>query len=388
MAYYLQRECLNKGMGLTIEPGGNILFETECAQSDRGDGADFGYDPQKGLIEINRAGSYLILWTIRQQTGIPGDGRTFCLVRQELDGLTESGELKTTWWPLAEASTQLKITNSVGIGHIVKTNAQDILRIGLQNISRDPVIISPSSPVLGQILIYGLGDFTGDMNVFYERLNYLNTQEPAFGSEGVYNDLLTTLAVIESHQADQNLLINHLRLQLTATYEDIQELTSPSNVYSHPCEGIGGMITCCLRTENIYNFWAEDDPGYSYLLPQKPLTISYGEGVMNYNPDVPGGWEPAYEEDGITPRVEDRIYLWRANEMSDPQIDPVALALSWYKGEPTITPAWMWKDGKMSMIPLQSGHPGLYFLAEDIPADFGQEDYYRFTFGLLLSTSS
>lgn len=374
MAYYVQREYFNATEGLNLPPGANIPFEKLCAISKRDPGGpeaeDFDYDEDKNLIEIKRAGAYLILWTIRQQTGLPGEGQVFQLKLENPDPLTPEGKLIPTWFDVAGASTQLKIADSVGTGFILKENERDHIRLGLQNISKETVRLSASSPVQAQILLYGFGDFDGDMNMFHQRLAYLENTwiDPEVIDFGT---ILSTLGSIEGNNPLQDGLIENLKTDLEDTFENLVDLTSPSNVFDHESPDIPGLIIRCLRSENAYNFWAEG-------VFSGPAITFANEEIHTFDPDT-GTYVPA----GVW---EDRVYLWRSDPLQMlPEEKNPARALSWYQGEPTIMAAWFCQSpSSQYLIPIQAGNPGLYFLKEDIE-DILPDEYTRFTFGLFLN---
>ena len=378
MAYYTQRLCTTPLTSILIPTHENVPFETVGTTSDmRNLGDDFTYDDASKIIEFHRLGRYIIIWSVTQQSGVPGDGQTFQLYKEDVQQLDLSvNPPKPGIILLSGASTQLKTTTSMGIAVVDKNATHDILRLGVKNISKDTVTLTSDVDVKAQIMIYGAGDADGELTMLHKRINLL---EDAIGSDdgiAIYDKLMTVATTlqteIESGQVAQSTLASQILSEINNIYLDLTTMTTPSEIFSNSVDvGIPGLIMHAQYVENHFNFWISGAFTGGDL-----STYATTSNVYLFDEET-GAWE-------TTPvGVEERIYLWHSNPSG---VNKPTIALSWYQGDFSISPAWKNKvapNQSLSMIPIYQENSGIYVLLDDVN-DMMMNDFLEFNLGLFL----
>jgi len=382
MAYYIQRMCL-ANRSVIIGPGDNIPFDTQGVCSTMRDGLvpDFEYDDNTRLIDFKRLGRYIVLWVVRQQTGLPGFGHTFALFKEDdksLDTSLNPPRQASTY--LSSDSTQLKNTNSVGVGIVDKNYNFDIVKLGLKNVSKDVVTLAPDSDIKAQILIYGVGDIDGELTMINRRLTHLieSTKDGEERLEEHLREIIDELNnVITNTQDGQSIDIADLDVRLRKLAADLIYDTTPSKVFEQEYDpvtltGIPGCTMQAMYVENNFQFWMTGtitDENWS----------SFAEYCEIFIYDVEDDeWIPTGEH-------EYRIYLWRGDADHGTDRNPWR-ALTWYWGDYTVSPAWKNKVSSslsQQLVPFYQYSGGIYLLLDDV-VDMVIGDYFDFTIALLL----
>ena len=382
MAYYVQRKCLVEE-ALTIPSGENVPFETEGVCSTMRDEmeSDFYYDEDTHLIEFKRLGRYIVLWVVRQQTGLPGSGHTFQLFKEDDKSLdTSKNPPSQAPISLASESTQLKTTNSVGVSIVDKSHNFDIVKLGLKNVSKDVVTLAPDSEIKAQILIYGAGDIDGELTMINRRLNYLQEitegLQPVDIKEHLEEVIIAGLTSITNTQGDQSSNIINLDMRLKKLAADLIVDTTPSEIFEQEHDpltltGIPGCTMQAMYVENNFHFWitgAFSGGNWGDFAESCEIHIYDVESEI---------WNP-------TGSFEDRIYVWRGDAGHGTGRNPWR-ALTWYFGDYTVAPAWKNKVSPSSqqLIPVYQHGDGIYLLLDDV-TDMVVGDYFDFTIALLL----
>jgi len=381
MAYYVQRMCL-ENQAVTILPGENIPFETLGICSTMRDVSvlDFEYDDDTRLIDFKRLGRYIVLWVVRQQTGLQGSGHTFALFKEDDQSLdTSLNPPRQASIFLTSESTQLKTTNSVGVGIVDKSYNFDIVKLGLKNASKDVVTLAPDSEIKAQILIYGAGDIDGELTMINRRLDHLieatKDLEPVL--EAHLKEIVTLLEKIADAQEGQSIATTDLDIRLRKLATDLIYDTTPSEIFEQEYDpvtltGIPGCIMQSMFVENNFHFWMTGTfAGGSWA--------SFADNCEIYLYDVRNDvWIPTGE-------FEDRIYVWRSDADHGVDRNPWR-ALTRYLGDYTIAPAWKNKvlpSLSQQLVPVYQHGDGIYFLQKDVE-DMVVGDYLDFTLSLLL----
>jgi len=380
MAYYVQRKCCQGRRALTIQPGENVPFETLGVCSTMRDDSvlDFEYDDDTRLIDFKRLGRYIVLWVVRQQTGLPGSGYTFQLYKEDDKSLdTSLNPPRQAPIFLTSESTQLKTTNSVGVAIIDKNYNFDIVKLGLKNVSKEVVTLAPDSEIKAQILIYGAADIDGELTMIYKRLKHL--EDATEVGKDALEELLREIFIprlndISDAQSDQSSAISDLDVRLKKLAADLIFDTTPSEIFEQEYDpltltGIPGCSVQAMYVENNFHFWmtgtiASVDWG------------SFAENCRIYIYDVENeDWIP-------TDEFEDRIYVWRSDAGHGVDRNPWK-ALTWYLGDYTVAPVWKNKGLSRQLVPVYQHGAGIYFLLKDVE-DLAVGDYLDFTLSLLL----
>lgn len=390
MAYFIQRKNINENT-VSIDSGKNLPFPYEgaCSTMREADVCDFIYDSQTHLIEFKRLGRYIVLWEVTQQTGVPADGQTFQLIYEDsstFNALIPQELPKQKTFPIASSSTQLKTTSSIGVGIVDKKSNSDVIKLGLKNVSKDTVRLTNDSLTKAQILIYGLGDADGELIIINKRLNKLDNPSPTATTE-MEDELLLLdedLQIITNSQSQQNLDIIDIEELLTNIAQELDEVTTPSQIFSQEYDsvestGISGFTMYGMYVENQFQFWISGK-----FLPLDSLDdiSNYANNyeILVYNDDLQD-WESL-----PVPGFEDRIYLWRSDALRNiPPRNPWK-ALSWYQGDATITPGWYHRthpSDYQTLVPTYQDHLGIYVRLEDVE-DMQQNDFIDFFASLFL----
>jgi len=382
MAYYVQRMCLDS-RAVIIQPGDNIPFDTQGVCSTMRDEMvlDFEYDVDTRLIDFRRLGRYIVLWVVRQQTGLPGSGHTFQLFKEDDKSLdTSLNPPRQASIFLSSESTQLKTANSIGVGIVDKSYNFDIVKLGLKNVSKDVVTIAPDSDIKAQILIYGAADIDGELTMINKRLTHLieATKEGAEALEAHLREVVDELDnTITNTQAGQSIDIADLDVRLRKLAADLIFDTTPSEIFEQEYDpltltGIPGCTMQSMYVENNFHFWVTGtitDENWS----------SFAEHCDIYIYDVEDEeWIPTGEQ-------EYRIYLWRSDADHGTERNPWR-ALTWYLGDYTVAPAWKNKVSSslsQQLVPVYQHGGGIYLLLDDV-MDMEIGDYLDFTIALLL----
>ena len=364
MGYYIERKCLED---MVVAPSENVKFETLVTMTHRIndphdlDSADFIYDEASGVIEIKRIGAYLVIWSVRQLTGLPNDGQTFQLM------IGRPFAIPVDWTDFSSGSTQLKVGNSEGTGVVFKQNLLDSVKISLQNISNFTVKASPISPIKAQILIYGIGEDQGDMQSFIERLDYLKAiwYDPELLD---FETIKTYLDNIESKHTPpgQSEVIDDLVQDVIKHNAIVHDLNTRSPRWMVDSEYVEGFTIYVMRVGHTYHFW--------------------NSGVLTET-----------LEEIMKKMVGDKVYIIKAEDfyIEEEDIYPIVS----HGPNPTQAACWFYQDSLLNpgeydiinMSPIRVDATGIYFLpAEDkfgIFANIRPGQFIRFSLELVLYTN-
>ena len=340
MGYYVERKCLAE---MVVEPGANVKFETLVTMTHRindphdKDSADFIYDEASGVIEIKRIGAFLVVWSVRQLTGLPNDGQTFQLMIQQ------PFAIPVGWTDFSSGSTQFKVGNSEGVGVVFKQNLLDSVKISLQNISNFKVLAAPISPIKAQILIYGIGEDQGDMQSFIERLDYLKAIW--------YDPELLDFETIKSYL--DNIENKHTPPGQLETIEDllqevdhhntiIRNLNERSPRWMVKSEYVEGFTIYVMRVGHTYHFW--------------------NDGILKATlPEI------------MAKMVNGKVYMIKAKDFSIKEDGIDIYPLESHGPNPTQAGCWFYQDrldnpGEydiINMSPIRADNTGIYFMPSE-----------------------
>jgi len=417
MAYYITMECINEEFeypkAITVKPGGNIPFnKVSIVSKTREDSGDFEYDYEKNLIKFNHLGKFAVMWLVRQQTGMLNDGHTFQLYKE--DGQTIDTN-KTP--PVQKAitiggeSTQLKTTSTVGVAIVDKLFKLDEVSLGIKNVSKDSITLAPDSEIKAQIAIFGSADVDGEVAMIFKRLehleeitggriNPLNPLDIPIEKKAKEDELIRRLQEVcysltdpqpstPTHvppsfnitQIVQSNVISTLDSNLNFIADELAYFIKPSEAFEQPYvfesgkhTGIPGCTMQVIFLDVDYHvviFGAYDQSVAWNVLAENVRIRVYDEETETWFD---------------TTEFEDRIYLWRSDPLRlSPSHNPW-LALSWYKGDYTITAGWRNLVGidSQELIPIYTDPTGIYLLLEDVEM-MVLNDYLDFSLSILLS---
>lgn len=334
MSIYFQRE--RKHESQLVEAGEKVLFDVSIRSSETIPGVeenqaplppepDFEYHAD-GTVDLFRASTFIVTWSVATSTGLATDGQTFQLRKRDYEAEVSAVSAEEIWVPVGDGHGTFKTHSNTAMTIVLVSEAEikhfEKATIALFNVADDDVVLTHHNHSKAGIVIFGIGPVDSDISDLYTFVQELYSFI-SYSDVHVYNCSNSPFFDSSHAGAGAGVLV---------------PLSNSPDTYHYQVGVIWSGYT--------YNFWLISP---NHPNPASPRTISFPSG--------------------------NKTYLLRSSNFEP---------LGWYQGQATFGTMWcLGSNGNYTPLPVMFDTTGIY--VEPTNNSFSSLSNVKFTQTLILT---